>query len=247
MSLEAKFAVVTGGGSGMGRSMAEELSERGATVAVLDIDGPAAEETASRLGDGALALTVDVASAAQVEAAIDSVLERFGGIDILCNNAGILDGFAKTDEVSDELWHRIIGINLTGQFHVARAVVRQMLKQGAGAIVNTASVCSFVAGGGGAAYTVSKHGVLGLTRQMAHEYGHQGIRVNCVCPGAMATAMTDEFRVPGSEWEAAVAQTPAGRWGQPRDVGAVVAFLVSDDAAFMTGAAVVVDGGYTIT
>lgn len=229
--------------------MAEELHARGAAVAALDVDGASAEETIAGFGgpDKGLALEVDVASAEQVGAAVAEVVGRFGRIDMLCNNAGVLDGFVKTHEVSDELWQRIIGINLTGQFHLARAVVPHMKELGAGAIVNTASVCSFVAGGGGAAYTVSKHGVLGLTRQMAHEYGHDGIRVNCVCPGAMATAMTDEFRVPGSEWEAAVLQTPAGRWGVPRDVGAVVAFLLSDDASFMTGAAVMVDGGYTIT
>lgn len=233
----------------MGRSMAEELHRRGAVVAALDIDGASAERTVAELdgGQGGLAIEVDVASASQVEGAIGEVKEKLGRIDVLCNNAGILDGFAKTHEVSDELWQRIIGINLTGQFQVARAVVPTMREQSSGAIVNTASVCSFIAGGGGAAYTVSKHGVLGLTRQMAHEYGHDGIRVNCVCPGAMATAMTDEFRVPGSEWEAAVAQTPAGRWGQPRDVGSVVAFLASDDAAFITGASILIDGGYTVT
>jgi 3-oxoacyl-[acyl-carrier protein] reductase len=173
-----------------------------------------------------------------------------GPIDILCNNAGILDDYLPAHETSWELWSRILAVNLTGPFLMARAIVPTMLAQGKGAIVNTASIAAFVAGGGGAAYTTSKHGLLGLTRQLAFDYGRLGIRVNAICPGAIATGMTVELRTPelGNEHvNAAIEATPAGRWGEPEELAALALFLASDEASFMHGTPVLADGGWTLS
>ena len=170
---------------------------------------------------------------------------RFGRIDVLVNNAGIFDARLPALETSDELWNRILAVNLTGQFLMARAVLPAMIDQGGGVIVNLGSVCSVIAGGGGTAYTVSKHGVLGLTRALAHEYGPRGIRVNAVAPGAIMTPMAEKNTAPGSPDDVRATATAAGRYGLPREIGSVVAFLADEGSSFMQGSLVTVDGGYT--
>src|SRR5262249_55237858 len=139
--------------------------------------------------DRGLAVAADVSDWGSVSAAVDSVLERFGRIDVLCNNAGIMDSYKPAHEGPLEAWHRVIAVNLTGPFRVARAVIPTMLGQEQGVIVNTAALCATSAGGAGPCYTSSKHGVLGLTRQLTFDYGKQGIRVNAICPGSIETAM----------------------------------------------------------
>jgi NAD(P)-dependent dehydrogenase (short-subunit alcohol dehydrogenase family) len=252
MKLDGRIAVVTGAGSGMGRAMVREFHQEGASVVAVDIRGPAAEETAALVKDPdhTLALTADVSDRAAVEAVVAAAISRFGRIDLLCNNAGMLDDYTPAHETSDELWNRVIGVNLTGAFLFARAVVPVMMAQGKGVIINTASISSFVAGGGGAAYTASKHGVLGLTRQLAFDYGKHGVRVNAICPGAIHTGMTNHLLTPegrNPHVDAAVAGTPAGRWGTPEEIAHLALFLASDDADFIHGAAFAADGGWLLS
>jgi 3-oxoacyl-[acyl-carrier protein] reductase len=251
MKLDGRIAVVTGAGSGMGRAMVREFYAQGASVVAVDVRGPAAEETIASLEDPgrSLALSADVAQRADVAATVAAVAGRFGRIDLLCNNAGVLDDYTPADQTSDELWHRVLGVNLSGAFYFARAVVPAMIAQGKGAIINTASISSFVAGGGGAAYTASKHGLLGLTRQLAFDYGKHGVRVNAICPGAIHTGMTGHLLTPegrNPHVDAAVAGTPAGRWGTPEEVARLALYLASDDADFIHGAAFTIDGGWLL-
>ena len=252
MKLDGKVAVVTGGGSGMGRAMVREFYDQGASVVAVDIRADAAEETVALVKDPdrSLALTCDVSRRDQVEDVVSAATQRFGRIDLLCNNAGVLDDYTPAHETSDELWNRVIGVNLTGAFLFSRAVVPAMMAQRNGVIINTASISSFVAGGGGAAYTASKHGVLGLTRQLAFDYGKHGVRVNAICPGAIHTGMTGHLLTPegrNPHVDAAVAGTPAGRWGTPEEIAHLALFLASEEAGFIHGAAFTADGGWLLS
>jgi NAD(P)-dependent dehydrogenase (short-subunit alcohol dehydrogenase family) len=252
MKLDGRIAVVTGAGSGMGRAMVREFYAEGASVVAVDVRGPTAKQTADELNDPdrSMALTADVSDRADVEEVVAAVTRRFGRIDLLCNNAGVLDDYTPADQTSDELWHRVIGVNLTGAFYFARATVPTMIAQGGGTIINTASISAFVAGGGGAAYTASKHGLLGLTRQLAFDYGKHGVRVNAICPGAIHTGMTDHLLTPegrNPHVDAAVAGTPAGRWGTPEEIARLALYLASDDAGFIHGAAFTADGGWLLS
>jgi 3-oxoacyl-[acyl-carrier protein] reductase len=252
MKLEGRVAIVTGAGSGMGRAMIREFHDEGAIVVAVDIQLEAVAETIAQLGDTdrGLALGADVSNNEDAERVIGEVVARFGRLDLLCNNAGVLDDYTPAHETSLELWDRVIGVNLTGAFLWSRAAVPQMIEQGKGAIINTASIAAFVAGAGGAAYTASKHGILGLTRQLAFDYGRRGVRVNAICPGATQTGMTGHLLTPegrNPHVDAAVAGIPAGRWGKPEEIARMALFLASDDADFIHGAAFTIDGGWTIS
>lgn len=252
MKFQDKVAFITGAGSGMGRAMAEEFAAEGARVVVVDVRKEAAEATVAGIPGGAdvaIAVEADVSSESDVQAAVEQALEAFGRVDIVCNNAGVLDDYATGGDTSTELWNRILGVNLNGPFFVSRAVLPHMLERGKGVIINTASISSFIAGGGGAAYTASKHGVLGLTREMAFEYGGKGIRINAICPGPIHTGMTDHLLTPEGRNEhvdAAIAGTPAGRWGKPVEIARLATYLASDDADFVHGSAYVMDGGWLL-
>jgi 3-oxoacyl-[acyl-carrier protein] reductase len=243
---EGRVAVITGAGSGMGAAMARGFFAEGATVVAVDIDGAGLERTIADLGgasDRARSVVLAVAAFAAEQAAM-------GRIDVLCNNAGILDDYTPAHETSWDLWSRILAVNLTGPYLMVHSIVPTMLEQGRGAIVNTASIAGFVAGGGGAAYTTSKHGLIGFTKQLAFDYGARGIRANAICPGAIATGMTVELRTPGlgnEHVDAAIEATPAGRWGQPEEVAALALFLASDESSFMHGVPVLIDGGWTLS
>lgn len=248
MSFQDKVVVVTGAGSGMGRAMVNEFVSKGAKVAAVDINEESADATVKALESPgqALAVKVDVSSNESVEAAVEEVLVWAGRVDVLCNNAGIVDSFRPAHEIPLEEWHRTIAVDLTGPFLMARAIIPGMLERGTGAIINTASISSFSAGGGGSAYTAAKHGVLGLTRQLTFDYGRHGIRVNAICPGATATGLT--MPEGGSDFlpdtEAEIARIPAQRWCSPEEIAKLAVYLASDDANYIHGAAMVIDGGW---
>ncbi len=251
MKLIDRVALVTGAGSGVGRAMVGEFVAEGARVVAVDVREAAARQTVASLPEPARAIAVaaDVADEGAVARAVAAALASFGTIDVLCNNAGILDNYAAALETSSELWHRILGVNLHGPFFLSREVLPHMLERGKGAIINTASIAAFAAGGGGAAYTASKHGLLGLTRQLAFEYGAKGVRVNAICPGAVESGMTAHLLSPDGRNEhvdAAIASTPAGRWGKPVEIARLAVYLASDDADFIHGAAYVIDGGWLL-
>ncbi len=249
--LADRIAVVTGAGRGIGRETAAALAEAGATIACTDVDGATSEATAQQLratfgGDHA-AFTVDVRDATAVNALKAQVAEAFGRIDVLVNNAGIARN-AAAEAMTDEDWHDVVDVNLNGVFYASRTFGAHMLERGRGAIVNIASMSGLIVNKpqGQAAYNAAKAGVIHLTRSMAAEWAARGVRVNAVSPGYIGTDMTrsalERFPDWGREW---MAMTPAGRLGTPRDVALAVTYLASDAAAYVTGANLVVDGGYT--
>lgn len=240
-----KVAFITGAGSGMGAAMADEFAELGADIVACDIAAPAAQATAERVGG--LAVTADVGEPEQVAHGVRAALEHFGRIDILCSNAGLLDDYAAALDTPEELWQRVLRVNLTGTYLMVRATLPGMLARGSGSVITTCSLSSFVAGGGGAAYTASKHGLLGFTRQLAYDYAAAGIRANAICPGLIETGMTKPLLAdPESGARKFVEETPSNTWGQPSEVAKLAAFLASDDAPFINGASVSIDGGWTI-
>ncbi len=246
--LEGKVALVTGAGSGIGRASAELFAAEGAELVVVDIDAEPAAATVEAIGSAggsAIAVPTDVADADAVEAMAAAALERFGRVDVLMSNAGILDEYEPAAETSDETWSRVLGVNLFGMFHTARALIPQMLENGGGAIVNIASTAGLNGGNGGAAYTTSKHGVIGFTRQLCFDYARRGIRCNVICPGAVESGMTREiFASESAEVMKAVNSAPIGRWAQPEELATAALFLASGDASFVNGAVYVVDGGF---
>lgn len=248
--LDGRKAVITGGASGIGLASARRFAAEGAEVVLWDLDPEAlalAVKTIEGDGGRAAGFEADVSSSESVAAAAAHTLAHLGEVTVLMNNAGVLDGYSPILETDEDLWARVIGIDLTGVYLVTRALIPSMLAAGGGAIVNTASIASLVAGGGGTAYTAAKHGVLGLTRQLSFDYGQKGIRVNAICPGAVETGMTRQLFAEG---DAAVMESvnsvPAGRYAQPEELADLALFLASDDASFCHGAHFVADGGWTI-
>lgn len=246
--MASKVAFVTGAGSGIGRATAQLFASRGYRVALVDIVEAGLRETAdliNKAGGNCAHFVCDVADDASVKAAVDGAVARFGRIDAAFNAAGIDGETGKlTADCSMENWHRIMSVNLTGIFHCLRHLIPQMLIQGGGTIVN----CSSSAGVRGAAtcgaYSASKHGVVGLTKTAALEYGGQGVRINAVCPGMIKTPMTQNG--PMKELiDQLVVSTPLGRLGQPEEIGGAVLWLSGPDATFVHGQAIVVDGAIT--
>lgn len=249
LGLQGKVAVVTGGGSGLGREFCLELAKEGVRVVAADVNTAGAEETARLVTDAggeAMAVEANVANAASVQAMVAAVLERFGAIDILINNAGLVGELKRVHEVSEESWDRVLSVDLTGVFLCSKYILPNMLERKRGVIINIASVSAFLASNTGVEYTAAKHGVAGLTKQLAYEYGHDGIRAVGVGPGVIETPLTEDWTREGGPFHQLTMDAPAGRYGRPIDIARVVCFLASDEASFMHGHTIPVDGGSII-
>jgi NAD(P)-dependent dehydrogenase (short-subunit alcohol dehydrogenase family) len=248
--LENKVALITGAASGIGRATSLLFAHEGAKLILADVDDPGGAETVrliTQSGGEATQVHCDVSDAAQVEALVAAGVERYGRLDCAFNNAGIGGGSAPLADYEEQAWNRVIAINLTGVFLCMQSELRQMVKQGGGAIVNAASVVGVLGYPRLAAYNAAKHGVIGLTRTAALEYATRGIRVNAVCPGWTETPMVmDEGEAPASIpeiYEAIAGLAAMQRLGQPIEIAQAVAWLCSDAASFVTGHPMVVDGG----
>ncbi|NLY52221.1 MAG: 3-oxoacyl-[acyl-carrier-protein] reductase [Firmicutes bacterium] len=241
MGLANKVAIVTGGGRGIGQAIALRLAREGAKVAICDVQN--SEETAARieeLGGAALALKVDITVESQVKEAVETILSQWGTIDILVNNAGITrDGLLMRMQESE--WDAVLDVNLKGAFLFSRAVLRPMLKQRRGRIISIASVVGLMGNPGQTNYAASKAGLIGFSKSLAREVASRGITVNCIAPGFIASDMTDALNE--AQRKALLDQVPLGEIGHPEDVAAAVAFLASDDARYITGQTINVDGG----
>jgi meso-butanediol dehydrogenase/(S,S)-butanediol dehydrogenase/diacetyl reductase len=247
--LQDRVAVITGAASGIGAACALRFAAEGARIAGLDVADPsvAHRDAVEKAAPGALWERVDVRDEASIERAIAAVLARFGRIDALVNAAGV-SGYGTVDELSSEEWDRVVGINLKGTYLVSKHVVRAMKQRQAGSVVNLASIEGLEGMQSQAAYNASKGGVVLLTRNMAIDYGPLGIRVNCLCPGFIETPMTAVLRsTPALQpiLDQFIGMHMLKRSGRPEEVAACALFLCSDDASFVTGHALVVDGGMT--
>ena len=243
-----KVAFVTGATSGIGRATALAFAREGASVVVADIAGAGVKETArliEQAGGQALAGTCDVTRADDIRAALDATVERFGRFDVAFNNAGIEQAIKPAHEIGDDEWDRLVAVNLRGVFIAIKREVELMLAHGGGAIVNTSSGAGVKGFAGNAAYAATRHGVIGLTKSAALDYADQGIRINAICPGIIDTEMMRRFTGDTDEGRAAViAQEPIGRMGRPEEIAAAVLYLSCDEAAFITGTALEIDGGW---
>jgi meso-butanediol dehydrogenase/(S,S)-butanediol dehydrogenase/diacetyl reductase len=248
-SLEGRTAIVTAAGAGIGAATARRFAEEGAAVVVADLSGRRANEVATAItgaGGRATALKVDVADSDAIQATVRLALDTFGAIDVLVNNAGLAEA-APLDEISLESWNRVIAVTLTGTFLGMKYVLPVMRRQGRGVVINTASISGTAGDYGLSSYNAAKAGVINLTRSGAIENARYGIRINCICPGAINTRgmellgreRADELR------RRQAAAHPLGRLGEPDEIANTMRFLASDESSFITGAAIVVDGGVT--
>ncbi len=256
MDFTGKIVLITGAGNGIGRATSLGFATRGATVVVVDHDKAAGEATAGIIrqqGGKAMFTAADVTKSADVQAYVKATVDAYGKIDCFYNNAGIEGSVATTAEYDEDMFDRVIAVNVKGVFLGMRHVLPVMIKQGFGSVVNTASVAGLVASPGMPAYVASKHAVIGLTKTAAGEVGRAGVRVNCVCPGPIDTRMIhslesmlnpDDPNAVGARYQQNI---PIGRYGTPEEVANLVIFLSSSLAGNITGAQYVVDGGRTAT
>ena len=241
MSLDRKTALVTGAARGIGLAIASRLAADGARVALLDLDGAAADAAARKVGGGAIALAADVTKAAEIDSAVNRVVDAWGRLDILVNNAGITGRSFPIWELSDEDWRRVIDADLTSVFLCCRAAVKVMLGQGSGRIINIASIAGKEGNPTLVPYSAAKAGVIGLTKALAKEVCMRGILVHAIAPAVIGTELLRQMEK--STVDLLVSKIPMGRVGRPEEVAALAAWLASDDCSFTTGAVHDLSGG----
>jgi len=250
--LQGRTALITGAGSGIGQAMALLFSREGAHVFAADANAPGAKETArliAQTGGTAESHEADVSDSKAIQGMVDACLRRFGQIDVLCNNAGV--GSTETVvDTSEERWETVFAVNVRGTYLGCKYVIPHMIEAGGGVIVNTASVAGLVGLRNRAAYCASKGAVISLTRAVAVDHVKQNIRCNCICPGTVDSPwvqrLMDAAPDPQAERETLIARQPMGRLGTPEEMARAALYLASDDAAFITGTALVIDGGLTM-
>jgi NAD(P)-dependent dehydrogenase (short-subunit alcohol dehydrogenase family) len=251
MKLANKIALITGAGSGMGRVAALLFAKEGAKIAAIDIDEKAVSETARMIeseGGKAIAVKADVSKSADAQAMVAATVEKLGTPNIVYNNAGIEGKAEPIVQLSEDDFDRVIAINLRGVWLGMKYSLPHMIKNGSGAIINTASIAGLVGLRNSSAYCAAKAGVIALTRVAALEYGRYNIRVNAICPGAIDTPMVARVQGGGAMSDRAINRiSTLGRIGKPEEIAKMALFLASDDASFATGAPFVVDGGWTIS
>lgn len=247
--LDGRVAIVTGAARGIGVAIARAFDDCGASVVICDVAGNP-EQVASKLRNS-VGVVCDVSREPDVDALIERTLDEFGRLDIVVNNAGIDGVFTSLAESAPETFDRVIAVNLRGAYLVMRKSIPALISSGGGSVINIASVAAVVAFAGASAYTASKAGVVGLTRVAAHEYGSSGIRVNAILPGVIETPMLADLKETAPDvyqqiTTQAAAMTSQARLGHPDEIASVAIFLAGDGASYLTGAAIPVDGGYTV-
>ncbi|MGX7149508.1 3-oxoacyl-ACP reductase [Enterococcus ureasiticus] len=245
---KGKTIFITGAASGIGQAQAIAFAKQGAHVFGLDLDerGLAATIEKTKNSAGKFSSYIgDVTKKSVITTAVEQANNLFGPIHILLNTAGILDDYTPTLETTEAMWDRVLSVNLKGTFLVTNQILPQMLAQKHGVIVNMASIAGMVAGGGGAAYTASKHAIIGYTKQLDHDYIKQGIRANAIAPGAIQTPMNAaDFAGDGKMAEWVANETPAGRWAKPEEVASLTLFMASEQADYIHGTVMTIDGGW---
>jgi len=246
MRLEDKVAIVTGGSRGIGKQICLRLAREGAKIAIFDIEEASLKEVAAQIkdiGSEVLPLGVDISNFEKVDRAVKKVIDRFERTDILVNNAGVNEDKLLL-RMREEDWDKVLQVNLKGTFNCLRAVIRTMVKQREGRVINISSVIGLRGNIGQANYAASKAGIIGLTKSVAKEVGRYGITVNAIAPGFIDTSMTEKLQE--KEKEKFISQIPAGRMGKPEEVANLVSFLASDEAGYITGEVIKIDGGMAI-
>jgi NAD(P)-dependent dehydrogenase (short-subunit alcohol dehydrogenase family) len=247
-SLDGQVAVITGAASGMGRAMARRFAAEGAKLVLADLQEEKLADVVAKLvaaGHQAVSECVDISNADDVARMCDRALSEFSAWNVLCNNAGILDNLTPLHDTEEAMWDRLMSVNAKGPYLASRCAVRHMKDNGGGAIINTASAAGTDGGRGGASYTASKHALVGLTKSIAWFYGPDNIRCNAICPGAVMTAMTSGFTPHPEGFERYSKHfSTVPPFGKARDIGDVATFLASDDARYVNGAIIPVDGGW---
>ncbi|WP_438492148.1 SDR family oxidoreductase [Paenibacillus sp. IHBB 3054] len=251
MKLHNKVAVVTGAASGVGRAIAELYAKEGAMVVVADLNGDAVSEVVYGInlaGGTAVGIVANVTKEEEVQAMLEKAVITFGSVDILVNNAGIMDGFRLIETLEDDLWERVLAVNLTGPMRTIRKAVPLMLKKGAGVIINIASTAGISVGKGGVAYTSAKHGLVGLTKNVGYMYAKSGIRCNAIAPGGVRTNIANtlgQIDMDGMQVFREGAGTQRSEAVEPIEIATVALFLASEDSKFVNGTVIAADGGWT--
>lgn len=248
-AMQGKVVLVTGGGSGIGREIVKLFAAEGAQVVATDIVATGLETLAQEIGDMGDArlktVTGDVSIRADAEQMVATALDAYGTLDIVVNNAGIMDDFVPVADLDDSLWRKVMGVNLDGPMFICRKALQTMLAREKGVIVNVASIGGLFGGRAGVSYTASKHALIGLTRSIAYQYAKKGIRCNAVCPGGVATNISVHNPNPLGIERLQTTMPAARRTAQPNELARVVLFLASDDSSFVNGEVLVADGGWT--